>query len=105
MAQVVDFKGKIEGARDRESRVPSARLMNLHDAAEYLGVSYWTMRDYVADGIVPHVILPCSRRRKKGGAVVRRAGDTNARRKYLDRADLDRLIEKCKLNTEHSQYN
>ena len=38
-----------------------SRLMNLHAAATYIGVSYWTMRDYVADGIVPHFILPCSR--------------------------------------------
>jgi predicted site-specific integrase-resolvase len=105
MVEVVDFKGRTEGTRDIESRVPNPRLMNLHAAAAYIGVSYWTMRDYVLDGIVPHVILPCSRRRKKGGAVVRRAGDVEARRKHVERADLDRLIEKCKRQAEQSQNN
>ena len=88
-----------------ESRVPLPRLMNLHAAAAYIGVSYWTMRDYVLDGIVAQVALPCSRRRKKGGAVVRRAGDIDARRVYVDRADLDRLIEKCKRHTAQVHYN
>ncbi len=91
MAQMVDSKDRTEDARDVKSRVLLPRLMNLHDAADYIGVSYWTMRDYVADGIVPHIILPSSRRRKKGGAVVRRAGDLDARRIYVDRANLDAL--------------
>ena len=70
--------------------------MDLHDAARYIGLSYWTLRDYVADGLIPRVTLPCSRRRKKGGAIVRRAGDTETRRILVDRADLDALIEKYK---------
>jgi hypothetical protein len=96
MAKIVDFKSEEKGARDIESRALQPRLLNLHDAARYSGISYWTMRDYVADGLIPRVILPCSRRRKKGGAVVRRAGDIDARRIYVDRTDLDGLIEKCK---------
>ena len=105
MMVVVDFKGRTEGARDAESRVPSPRLMNLRAAAAYIGVSYWTIRDYVADGIVPCIILPCSRRRKKGGAVVRRAGDIDARRIYVDRADLDLLVERCKRHAEQALCN
>jgi hypothetical protein len=96
MMQVIDSKGSLSDTRDTESRAFQPRLMNLHDAAAYLGVSYWTMRDYILDRIVPQVILPCARRRKKGGAVVRRAGDIEARRIYVDRADLDALIEKCR---------
>lgn len=76
------------------------RLMNLHDAADYLGLSYWTLRDYIADGLIPRVNLPCSRRRRKGGIVVRRAGDIEARRIYVDRADLDLLVERCKGNAD-----
>ena len=79
-----------------QSCAPQPRLMNLHDAANYLGISYWTLRDYIADGLIPRVNLPCSRRRKKGGAVVRRAGDIEARRIYVDRTDLDALIERSK---------
>jgi hypothetical protein len=96
--KTAEFKGKAKDAQDTQSCAFLPRLMNLQAAAAYLGVSYWTMRDYVADGIVPKVILPCSRRRKKGGAVVRRAGDTEARRIYVDRGDLDTLIEKSKGN-------
>jgi hypothetical protein len=100
MAKNIDFKGGTDDTRDIESRAFPPRLMNLHDAAAYLGVSYWTMRDYVMDGRVPRVILPCSRRRKKGGAIVHRAGDIDMRRIYVDRADLDALIEKCKRQSE-----
>jgi predicted site-specific integrase-resolvase len=96
MTKSIDFRGGTEGARDIESCAFQPRLMNLHDAAAYIGVSYWTLRDYVFDGIIARVTLPCARRRKKGGAIVRRAGDMDARRIYVDRADLDALIERCK---------
>jgi hypothetical protein len=96
MTKSIDFKGGTEGARDMESCAFPSRLMNLHDAANYLGISYWTLRDYIADGLIPRVNLPCSRRRKKGGAVVRRAGDVEARRIYVDRTDLDALIDRSK---------
>jgi predicted site-specific integrase-resolvase len=105
MMEVTEIKGQSKGTRDRESRAFLPRLMNLHEAADYLGVSYYTMRDYVKDGIVPQVQLPCSRRRKRGGAVVRRAGDIEARRIYIDRVDLDALVEKCKQQSEQAQYN
>jgi hypothetical protein len=82
--------------RDIESRAPRRRLLNLNASAYYLGVSYWTMRDYVQDGVVPAVKLPCARRRLKGGVVVRRAGDVEARRILIDIADLDALIARSK---------
>jgi hypothetical protein len=99
MNQRIDFEGGKEGARDVQSRAFQPRLMNLHDAARYIGLSYWTLRDYVADGLIPRVSLPCSRSRKKGGAIVRLAGDTEARRILVDRADLDSLIERSKQNS------
>jgi predicted site-specific integrase-resolvase len=105
MTEMIDSKGRTEGTGDMKSRVLYPRLMNLRAAAAYIGVSYWTMRDYVADGIVSHVILPCSRRRKKGGAVVRRAGDIDARRIYVDRADLDALIDRSKRQVEPAYLN
>ncbi len=36
-------------AQHDESRVPS-RLLSLHQAADYLGVSYWTVRGWVETG-------------------------------------------------------
>jgi hypothetical protein len=96
MMKAIDSKGSTEGARDIESGAFLPRLMNLHDAARYLGVSYWTTLDFVHDGILTPVKLPCSRRRKKGGVVVRRAGDIETRRIYVDRADLDALIDRSK---------
>jgi predicted site-specific integrase-resolvase len=101
MTEPIDFKAGKSGTRDTESGAFQTRLLNLHEAARYIGVSYWTMREYVLDGIVPRVSLPSSRRRKKGGVVVRRAGDIGARRIYVDRTDLDDLIEQSK---QHSLY-
>jgi hypothetical protein len=96
MTKSIDFKGETEDAQDIESCAFPPRLMNLHDAAKYLGISYWTLRDYIADGLIPRVNLPCSRRRRKDGVVVRRAGDIEARRIYVDRTDLDALIDRSK---------
>ena len=96
MSEVMDSKGKSAHTRDTESRVCSLRLLNLNDAAVYLGVSYWTVRDYVQEGILPQVKLPCARRRAKGGAVIRRAGDVDARRILVDIVDLDALIARSK---------
>jgi hypothetical protein len=105
MMRDADFKDRTDDSRDIKSCTFQPRLMNLHDAADYLGVSYWTMRDYVFDGIIARVTLPCARRRKKGGAIVRRAGDLDARRIYIDRTDLDVLIEKCKEHADSIDSN
>lgn len=76
------------------------RLLSLQEAAAYLGVSYWTVRDYVQAGLLPRVALPCANRRVKGGVVIRRAGEESARRILVDRRDLDRLIERNKERLE-----
>jgi predicted site-specific integrase-resolvase len=70
-----------------------ARLLNLYEAATYTGLSYWTVRDYVTDGVIPVVKLPCGRQRTRAGVVARKAGDTSARKILIDKKDLDQLIE------------
>jgi hypothetical protein len=66
------------------------RLLSLKQAAEYLGCSYWTARDYVLAGLVPVVNLPPLRPREGDRA------KTSLRRVLVDREDLDRFIEALK---------
>ena len=61
----------------------SERLFGLHEAARYLNLSYWTVRDMVATGAIPRVRLPLN-------------GARDLRRVLVDRADLDRLIAASK---------
>ena len=61
----------------------SPRLLDLHTAAAYLGVSAWTVRDLEAAGVVPRVRIPLPN-----------AGEL--RKLLFDRADLDRLIDRWK---------
>jgi excisionase family DNA binding protein len=58
-------------------------LVSLQDAARYLGLSYWTVRDLVHAGTLRPVRLPL-------------AGGRDLRRILLDRRDLDRLVEVSK---------
>ncbi len=61
------------------------RLMNANEAAKYLGLGYWTLRELIWSGAIPMVQLP----NKKGGRL---------RRILVDKGDLDRLIERSKEN-------
>ena len=66
------------------------RLLNMRQAAEYLGCSFWTARDYILQGLIPVVELPPLRARE---------GDRQRktlRRVLVDRADLDAFIESRK---------
>jgi hypothetical protein len=68
------------------------RLLNMRQAAEYLGCSFWTARDYILQGLIPVMDMPPLRARQ---------GDRQRktlRRVLVDRADLDAFIEarKCK---------
>jgi hypothetical protein len=107
MLQVVDKKDETGQAKDVQSvarlrcsperPVPEgARLLDLYQAATYTGLSYWTLRDYVTDGVIPVVKLPCGRQRTRAGVVSRKAGDTSARKILIDKRDIDALIEKSK---------
>lgn len=61
----------------------SARILDLHQSATYLGISYWTMRDLVNAGRIPTVKIPSVR-----------AGDGRPIRRILvDIRDLDLLID------------
>ena len=63
------------------------RLLNLRQAAKYLGCGFWTIRDYVLQGLIPVVRLPPLRAR--AGAWQREA----LRRVVIDGADLDSFVE------------
>ena len=66
------------------------RLLNMRQAAEYLGCSFWTARDYILQGLIPVVELPPLRARE---------GDRQRktlRRVLVDRGDLDAFIESRK---------
>lgn len=66
------------------------RLLNMRQAAEYLGCSFWTARDYILQGLIPVVDMPPLRARE---------GDRQRktlRRVLVDRADLDLFIESRK---------
>ncbi len=71
-----------EPGRSAEVRVNSGRrLMTLRDAAQYLSVSYWTVRAWVESGRLPAVRLP------GGGRLIR-----------VEIAALDRLVDECRDN-------
>jgi hypothetical protein len=66
------------------------RLLNMRQAAEYLGCSFWTARDYILQGLIPVVDMPPLRARE---------GDRQRkvlRRVLVDRVDLDEFIESRK---------
>ena len=49
------------GATDAGAAALPPRLLDLHAAGRYLGLSYWTIRDLVFGGALPTVKLPCPR--------------------------------------------
>jgi hypothetical protein len=76
-------------SRDRAESV-KPRLLNMRQAAAYLGCSFWTARDYVLQGLIPAVDMPPLRAR---------AGDRQRktlRRVLIDRADPEAFIESRK---------
>jgi hypothetical protein len=72
--------------RPSDVRAQPARLMDLHGAAAYLGISYWSLRDLVAAGEIPTVQPPAPTGRK----------GQRLRRVIVDIRDLDALIETWK---------
>jgi len=83
--ETTSFASRASSHEPRETERP--RLLNLRQAAAYLGCSYWTVRDYVLQGLIPVVDLPPLRPRE--GERPRRT----LRRVLVDRADLDSFIE------------
>jgi hypothetical protein len=66
------------------------RLLSLKQAASYLAMSYWTVRDYVLQGLIPVVEMPALR--PKPGDRPKRS----LRRVLIDREDLDAFIHSRK---------
>ncbi len=61
----------------------AARLLELEEAARYLGVSPWTVRDLEAAGTIQRVRVPLPGRRE-------------LRKLLFDKTELDRLIDTWK---------
>jgi len=57
---------------------PVPRLLSQQEAATYLGISYWTLRDLTFRGEVPHVKI--------------------GRRILVDRLDLDAYLDRAKIH-------
>jgi Helix-turn-helix domain len=74
-------------APDHETSALPGRLLDVYDAARYLSVSSWSIRDLCAAGRLPRVRLPL-------------AGDREKRRLLFDLRDLDTLIERSKDRTQ-----
>lgn len=73
----------------REHEVPATlpRLISMKEAASYLGVSFWTVREWVLGGHLPSVRLPPLRRRE--GEAQREC----LRRVLIDREQIDAFVE------------
>ena len=84
----IPVSGKDLKAMSSERITP--RLLNMRQAATYLGCSFWTARDCVLQGLIPVVDMPPLRSRE--GDRQRKA----LRRVLIDRADLDAFIESRK---------
>ena len=69
----------------------------MKQAGDYLGLSFWTVRDYVLAGRLPTVELPALRTRE-GDRPRQRLG-----RVLIDLRDLDRFIEECKSGGHRDQ--
>ena len=80
-----------DGLYDRpDARETQRRLLSLREAAIVLGVSYWTVRDYVLSGVLRSVTLPPLRPRE--GA----RPNATLRRTLIDVRDLDAFIDGLK---------
>lgn len=79
--------------KDTTSYSPSPgwpRLLSLEQAGAYLGVSAWTVREWVNDGSLPIVE---ARRPRTASALKHRPAGANLRRLLVDRHDLDVLAD------------
>lgn len=73
-----------------QSESIAPRLFNMRQTAEYLGCSFWTVRDYILQGLIP--IIELAPLRPREGEPSRKT----LRRVLVDRADLDTFIESRK---------
>ena len=113
-ANILAVASKGSGRPSDLRSVGRPRLLSLKQAAEYVGVSYWLLRDYVIEGILKPVRLPGSRLKVKAGPtdapklasaskkpqfhwrLSANSRSHSMRKIMLDREDLDRLIAEYK---------
>ena len=62
----------------KHPNVLAPRLLSQQEAAAYLGISYWTLRDLTFRGELPHVKI--------------------GRRILVDRLDLDAYLDRAKIH-------
>ena len=67
--------------KDAGDNARGKRLLGVREAAEYLGISIWTMRDRIWAGDVAYVQFP------------------NCRKQLLDVRDLEKMIQDNKIIT------
>ncbi len=79
--------GELKRAQAQQATAPQAqvvpiapRLLDLHGAAAYLGLSEWTTRDLEYAGVLARVRVPLP-------------GNGQLRKLLFDKQDLDRLVE------------
>ena len=74
MSRSDDVKGSQNGTLDKRPNVlPVPRLLSYRDASAYMSLSYWSLRELVLNGEIPHL--------KFGKKIL------------IDRIDLDDWIE------------
>lgn len=78
----------IDAAEEGNGKRPTVertvvRLLNMRQAGEYLGTSYWHVRDLVIDGILRPVRLPGSRLKGEHGKVVCHSTERSIRKIML----------------------
>jgi len=81
LSSTASTKSRVNGATASDPTL--ARLLNLKAAANYLGVSPWTIRDLEARGVLKRVTVPLP-------------SGTELRKLLFDKVDLDCLIEAWK---------
>lgn len=81
------MKSRTTTAASRVDAVPvgESLLLDEHQAAALLGISYWSCRELVAAGKLPLVQLPSPLNPRR-----------TMRRKLIARSDVLALIERCK---------
>ena len=47
--------GSAGRALEGQSNVPDPRLLGLKAGAAYLSLSYWSLRELILDGVIPHL--------------------------------------------------
>jgi len=67
-----------EGITEKKDRSinPGQRLLDIYQAANYIGVTHWTVRESINNGTIPYVKI--------------------LKRKMIDKNDLDRIISQNK---------